>query len=943
MMSILSRFVPGDAALGVFAVVAVVVTLLSIAGWAGSGRPTSRPSIRHLIGVSALICCLGSPVLAWVGDALGMTLLSIPILPGDPPRVRPTPTETPTPPPTDPRLTIADEPGAASPRSDPIPINEPTLADRPTDSAALNIPEGPDPIAPRVDPISTRVTPPSDRPNGPVIRRGLAASAFLAWAVGASVMLARLAVSIGRVVRLRHSSRPVQDEGQRSLMSEIGRRSGLHRIPELRVSRRLASPIAVGFGRPMVILPEHLLGSVSEDALRDILVHEAAHIRRRDHWIVLMQGLAGALYWPIPTVHALNRAIGREREALCDAQVLEGRDPVGYGETLLLVAELARGAGASGLMLGMVRRRGELERRIAGLLDPDRSGRSRTGRLAASLIVLAFGAACAVVSTARLAASGSDPEETPVPPAASMVLTSKASPLAPANVPVREAPPDQDPDDPDRAGHFAGRVLDPDGMPMEGARVMIAPNDRTLTEIGPVRDVTDADGRFAFDALDMTYTDLDGLPSRREGLLVATADGYAPDWMVTWGRNRSSFRTHWDPIKGAELTLQLAHDDATLHGRFLGPDGRPLAGARVRLEHVMIPRDRDLDAHLKYETEISILAMGKGYERDLWQPEALPGVATESKTDAEGRFTLRGIGRDRLAGLSVTAPGVVKTQLTAMTREGPDVGVRRDFEGNPMQVIHGSGFTLTLEPGWTLRGIVRDRDTGQPIPGMWVGRPGAVPDPSANAEPDAITDLAGRFSIGSLRPPRIEPEGDAVDRSPMGFDVPRYDLMVMAVSPPGGLHLATVGTITGDEEVVIEAPRGIPFRLRLLDEQGLRVEAEVTAQLINPHPLGIEIRDSRIKTISHATRRDDGTYEGFVLPGPGVVLARTPSRAGDRPAHVDPKAFFAPGKDDWTAQERISAFGTRDTLIINGGVWIDQHDYAAIVLVNPPRDRARSN
>ena len=33
----------------------------------------------------------------------------------------------------------------------------------------------------------------------------------------------------------------------------------------------------------------------------------------------------------------------------------------------------------------------------------------------------------------------------------------------------------------------------------------------------------------------------------------------------------------------------------------------------------------------------------------------------------------------------------------------------------------------------------------------------------------------------------------------------------------------------------------------------------------------------------------------------------------------------------------ITAYGTDDTLII-GNAWVDQHDYAAIVLVNPPKD-----
>ena len=78
-----------------------------------------------------------------------------------------------------------------------------------------------------------------------------------------------------------------------------------------------------------------------------------------------------------------------------------------------------------------------------------------------------------------------------------------------------------------------------------------------------------------------------------------------------------------------------------------------------------------------------------------------------------------------------------------------------------------------------------------------------------------------------------------------------------------------------------------------------------------------------------------GVYEGFAIPGPGAVMVKTPSGPGYRAAHVDPKAFFAPGRTEWTNQELITAYGTHDTLII-GDAWVDQHDYAAIVLVNPP-------
>jgi hypothetical protein len=74
------------------------------------------------------------------------------------------------------------------------------------------------------------------------------------------------------------------------------------------------------------------------------------------------------------------------------------------------------------------------------------------------------------------------------------------------------------------------------------------------------------------------------------------------------------------------------------------------------------------------------------------------------------------------------------------------------------------------------------------------------------------------------------------------------------------------------------------------------------------------------------------------LPGPGVVLVETPRKAGYRPAHADPKAFFAPGKTDWTPPELHMAYGNHDALSVAtfvGVMGLYQDDYAAIVLVNP--------
>ena len=132
------------------------------------------------------------------------------------------------------------------------------------------------------------------------------------------------------------------------------------------------------------------------------------------------------------------------------------------------------------------------------------------------------------------------------------------------------------------------------------------PDDGKLKAIGPVRALTDADGRFSFDAPDMTFRNLDGLPARRQGLLFATHEGYAPDWMTTWGHRPRSTAMAYSPIKQAEYTLRLAKNDVTIHGTLLDPDGGPLAGASVRLSALMVPRKFDLNAHLERESHTSI-------------------------------------------------------------------------------------------------------------------------------------------------------------------------------------------------------------------------------------------------------------------------------------------------------------------------------------------------
>src|SRR5947207_10854967 len=82
-MSPLIRCSPGDRTLDFLLVVTLVVALASSAAWLIAWRLADQPALRHLVLFSALIGCLASPAVAWFCGAVGLTLVSIPLLRGE--------------------------------------------------------------------------------------------------------------------------------------------------------------------------------------------------------------------------------------------------------------------------------------------------------------------------------------------------------------------------------------------------------------------------------------------------------------------------------------------------------------------------------------------------------------------------------------------------------------------------------------------------------------------------------------------------------------------------------------------------------------------------------------------------------------------------------------------------------------------------------------------
>lgn len=114
------------------------------------------------------------------------------------------------------------------------------------------------------------------------------------------------------------------------------------KVPKFRVSDQISGPISVGLLRPHVLLPARLIERIEPDQLRQILIHEAAHILRRDVVIVFLQNITGSLFWLHPLVAVLNRQLAKSREEICDNFMLANVDASTYGKTLLDVVTNAQ-------------------------------------------------------------------------------------------------------------------------------------------------------------------------------------------------------------------------------------------------------------------------------------------------------------------------------------------------------------------------------------------------------------------------------------------------------------------------------------------------------------------------------------------------------------------------------------------------------------------------
>ena len=330
-----------------------VTVLLSIAWLAGILLRQRSASVRATLWTAALTAVLLVPMVAAVAPAWRIPILAAP-------------------------ASTAASTAATTPQPliTPIPVAEPVA---PAATSTVEVPAMS--VGPVGDPLPSTRQDTFQMSPGQIV---LAALGFVAF-----MLLLRIAAGYRR---MRHIAARAEeaDEVWSRLVTSVRRELNIAREIPVRVTGETNVPAVAGVWTPVLLLPIET-DDWPLDVRRAVILHELAHIARRDSLGQLVGQLACALYWFVPLAwYGARRAAAFRERASDDMVIAAGVRPSRYAESLIALARSSAHALQSPATVAMAESR--IHERIAAILSPAARRDRLTWQSGTAVLVLMLGA-----------------------------------------------------------------------------------------------------------------------------------------------------------------------------------------------------------------------------------------------------------------------------------------------------------------------------------------------------------------------------------------------------------------------------------------------------------------------------------------------------------------------------------------------------------------------
>jgi beta-lactamase regulating signal transducer with metallopeptidase domain len=648
---------------------------------------------------------------------------------------------------------------------------------------------------------------------------------LLVWVCGAALLLLPLVVGTWASRRLARWL-PALTDGDVLLATTAISRELRIAPPSVHLGSSGAMPMVWGVLRGHLLLPDEA-ATCDGFPLRAVLLHELAHLRRRDPLTMVIGQLARAVYWFNPLVWLAVHRMRIERERACDDEVLRsGVKPSDYASSLLEIATSLRPCSATAISLAMADAR-RIEGRVRTILDADQNRRAVSKWSAAVTVMLA-----AVVSVALSMVRAADEKLESAPPKGAKSETFNVTPTAVEPTPVSQTPATV----PQQKVDAAEAELTDEEQNAKAEALLARLNDVSKTKFNDLKPdelaglVVDVDFNplagvlvdiWTFQAGTETTTDENGLfrlkigdEETRKVEVRFSKPGYSPD-----------YRLEQSP---GEVMLVGLDNKTYIEGRLRGLDGTPVANATIK--------------GIQKEQQI--------------EPGVIPGPTTLATTDADGRYRMY-VFRDTYD-IRVNVAGVGVARVS-------DVEVHHE---------EARSLDINLQPAVRFEAKVVDAVSREPVEKfvLWNCFDSSVL---------GVSNAEGKIVIDGMLPGEFEffcGQGEPLDQC---NGTPCYgngnlgrwwsadavhEHEQMEIGKSGwqrNFDNLTFHLAIGMKPVTIETERGVTFSGHVDDPDGKPVEGATVAPALNGYSL---TGDTRYST---KTERD-GSYR-VVMPAGNAV------------------------------------------------------------------------
>lgn len=213
----------------------------------------------------------------------------------------------------------------------------------------------------------------------------------MAWMAVVVLLASKLAIELYSVNQLPKVGTVLPDEQLAQRFSELTSRIGLKKAPRLFISLKADIPMAIGWLRPVILIPASMISGLAPAQLDMLLLHELAHIRRHDYLVNFIQTLVETLLFFHPSVRWISKQMRNEREYCSDDIAVQiNGNPIAYAHTLADTAAICTKHRSHAIPnMAMAASGGDLKQRVVRLVDQHHcSSNDDSGKFLASVLII---------------------------------------------------------------------------------------------------------------------------------------------------------------------------------------------------------------------------------------------------------------------------------------------------------------------------------------------------------------------------------------------------------------------------------------------------------------------------------------------------------------------------------------------------------------------------